>query len=188
MAEFRLTALPGVIEVLPARHGDERGFFSEVYNREVWAKGGVADNFVQDNHSYSSEKAVLRGLHFQTPPAAQAKLVRVSRGAVLDVAVDIRLGSPTYGKWVGVELSAEKWNQLYIPIGFAHGFITLFPGTEFLYKVSSPYSPAHDRSIRFDDPAIGVDWNVDPADVILSQKDGNAGLLAETETGFVLEG
>lgn len=187
MPMFQPTALPGVIEIIAERHRDERGFFSEVYHHAVWAQNNVRGAFVQDNHSFSRAKGVLRGLHFQTPPAAQAKLVRVSRGAIFDVAVDIRVGSPTFGKWVGVELSAEKWNQLYIPAGFAHGFVTLVPDTECLYKVSTAYSPAHDRSIRFDDPAIGIKWPVDAGAISLSPKDLNAGLLAETETGFVFE-
>lgn len=185
MPAFHPTALPGVIEIRADRHGDERGFFSEVYNHAIWAQNNIRDVFVQDNHSFSRARGVLRGMHFQTPPAAQAKLVRVSRGAVFDVAVDIRLGSPNFGKWVGVELSAEKWNQLYIPAGFAHGFVTLVADTEFLYKVSAGYSPAHDRSIRFDDPAIGIEWPVGAGEISLSAKDLNAGLLAETETGFV---
>lgn len=185
MPDFRPTSLAGVIEVTPRRHGDSRGFFSEVYNRSAWAAAGITANFVQDNHSFSREAGVLRGLHFQTPPSAQAKLVRVSRGAVFDVAVDIRRGSPNYGKWVGVELTAEKWNQLYIPEGFAHGFLTLVPDTEFLYKVTSEYAPEHDRTIRYDDPALGIEWPMANHRIIQSEKDRNAATLAETETGFV---
>lgn len=184
MPSFRELDLDGVIEIVPDRFGDERGFFSEVYNAAVYKANGVGADFVQDNHSVSGPAGVLRGLHFQFPPAAQAKLVRVVKGAVFDVAVDIRKGSPNYGKWVGLEISAARWNQLYIPAGFAHGFVTLEPDTEFLYKVSAPYSPDHDRSIRFDDPAIGIDWPVDLANVILSSKDKAARTLAETETGF----
>jgi dTDP-4-dehydrorhamnose 3,5-epimerase len=126
----------------------------------------------------------LRGLHLQTPPMAQAKLVRVARGRVFDVAVDVRAGSPTFRQWVGIELSAEKGNQLYIPVGFAHGFLTLEPDTEFLYKVSAPYSRPNDRSIRFDDPAIGIDWPIEINIDGLSAKDREAGLLVETDTGF----
>lgn len=184
MPAFRELELDGVIEIVPDRFGDDRGFFSEVYNAAVYKANGVDADFVQDNHSLSGPAGVLRGLHFQLPPFAQAKLVRVVKGAVFDVAVDIRKGSPSHGKWVGVELSAARWNQLYIPAGFAHGFVTLEPDTEFLYKVSALYSPDHDRSIRFDDPAIGIDWPVDVANVTLSDKDKMAGLLAETETGF----
>lgn len=185
MPQFRSLALDGVIEIIPDRHGDERGFFSEVYNEKLYKANGVDADFIQDNQSFSASSGVLRGLHFQTPPFAQAKLVRVTRGAVLDVAVDIRKGSPDFGKWIGLELTAEKWNQLYIPAGFAHGFVTLTPNTEFLYKVSAYYSPEHDRSVRFDDPAIGIDWQIDPQDAILSKKDAQAGLLAETDTGFL---
>ena len=186
MPEFRELGLDGVIEIVPDRFGDDRGFFSEVYNATVYRKNGVDADFVQDNHSVSGPAGVLRGLHFQLPPFAQAKLVRVVRGAVFDVAVDIRKGSPSYGKWVGVEISAERWNQLYVPAGFAHGFVTLQPNTEFLYKVSALYSPDHDRSIRYDDPQIGIDWPVDPSGIILSAKDKAAKSLAETDTGFTI--
>lgn len=184
MAKFNPLALDGVIEVLPEKHGDARGFFSEVYNQAVYSAGGIACDFVQDNHSVSTEIGVVRGLHFQAPPFAQAKLVRVTRGAVFDVAVDIRKGSPDFGKWVGVELSEERWNQLFVPVGFAHGFVTLTANVEFLYKVSAPYSRTHDRSIRFDDPSIGVDWPLDGRAAILSQKDSDAPHLADIETGF----
>ncbi len=184
MPQFRKLELDGVVEIVPDRFGDERGFFSEVYNSEVYKANGIDVDFVQDNHSFSQPAAVLRGLHFQRPPFAQAKLVRVVRGAVFDVAVDIRKGSPNYGKWVGLEISADKWNQLFLPAGFAHGFVSLEPDTEFLYKVSAPYSAEHDGSIRFDDPEIGIDWPVDLADVILSNKDKAARTLDATETGF----
>ncbi len=188
MPEFRPLGLDGVIEILPDKFGDDRGFFSETYNSSTFADAGIDLNFVQDNHSYSAEKGVLRGLHFQMPPFAQDKLVRVTRGSVFDVAVDIRKGSPTYAQWVGVELSAEKWNQLLVPKGFAHGFVTLEPNTEFLYKVTSFYSRECDRSIRFDDPEIGIDWPFDMSQVVLSDKDRAAGLLSETDTGFIYEG
>ena len=184
MPQFRPLALDGVIEVVPDRHGDDRGFFSEVYNEKLYKANGVDADFIQDNQSFSGSAGVLRGLHFQTPPHAQAKLVRVTRGAVFDVAIDIRKGSPDFGKWVGLELSAEKWNQLYVPAGFAHGFLTLTPDTEFLYKVSGYYSPEHDRSVCFDDPAIGIEWPIDPKEAILSDKDRQAGLLADTDTVF----
>ena len=185
MPRFRPLAIPEVIEVVPDRFGDARGFFSEVFNEAAWRQGGIGCAFVQDNHSFSQAVGVLRGLHFQTPPFAQDKLVRVTRGRVFDVAVDIRAGSPTFGRWVGVELSAEAWNQLFVPAGFAHGFVTLTPDVEFLYKVSNLYSRAHDRSIRFDDPAIGIDWPLPPEQLTLSEKDANAPLLADTDTGFV---
>jgi dTDP-4-dehydrorhamnose 3,5-epimerase len=188
MPFFNRLAIPDVIEVVPDRHGDERGFFSEVFNAQAWAAGGIDVPFVQDNHSFSASVGVLRGLHFQTPPFAQDKLVRVTRGAVFDVAVDIRKGSPTFGHWVGIELSAEKWNQLFVPAGFAHGFVTLTPDVEFLYKVSALYSRPNDRSIRFDDPAIGVEWPVAASRLTLSDKDRSAPLLADIDTGFVFEG
>jgi dTDP-4-dehydrorhamnose 3,5-epimerase len=185
---FRETALPGVIEIIADRHGDERGYFSEVYNALTWRDGGVGATFVQDNHSFSAAAGVLRGLHYQMPPFGQAKLVRVARGRVFDVAVDIRKGSPTCGRWVGVELSADARNQLFIPAGFAHGFLTLTESVEFLYKVSAPYSPAHDRSIRFDDPRIAIHWPEIGCDLVLSAKDRDAPVLDVEATGFVWEG
>ena len=187
MPVFTRHAIPEVIEILPDRHGDERGFFSEVFKDAVWAAGGVDVAFVQDNHSFSRDIGVLRGLHFQTPPFTQAKLVRVISGAVFDVAVDIRVGSPTFAQWVGVELTAKKGNQLFVPAGFAHGFVTLTPDTEFLYKVSNTYSKAHDRSIRFDDPAIGINWPLSKDVLTLSDKDETAPLLANVDTGFSYE-
>lgn len=184
MPRFRQLGLDGVVEIVPDKFGDDRGFFSEVYHHDVYRTNGVDAEFIQDNHSVSTPVGVLRGLHFQLPPFAQAKLVRVVEGAVFDVAVDIRRGSPTYGQWVGLEISAAGWNQLYIPVGFAHGFVTLEPNTAFLYKVSAPYAPDHDRSIRYDDPEIGIDWPVDTSKVIVSAKDEAAKTLAETDTGF----
>lgn len=184
MLEVTPLALDGVLEIRPRRFEDERGFFSETWNFARWTEAGIDTDFVQDNHSLSKDKGVLRGLHYQAPPMAQAKLVRVSRGAVFDVAVDIRPGSPTFGKWVSTILSAEQWNQLFVPEGFAHGFLTLQPDTEVQYKTSAPYSPEHDRAIRFDDPAIGIDWPIDGNELILSDKDRSAPLLAEVETGF----
>lgn len=183
LLEARPLELAELIELTPRRFGDERGFFSEVWNHARFAEVGIATQFVQDNVSLSRTKGVLRGLHFQTPPAAQAKLVRVARGSIFDVGVDIRPSSPTYRRWAGVVLSAEKWNQLYVPEGFAHGFVTLEDDTEVTYKVSAAYSPEHDRSIRFDDPAIGIDWPLD-GEPVLSDKDAAAPLLADVETGF----
>jgi dTDP-4-dehydrorhamnose 3,5-epimerase len=165
------TAIPAVKIVTPKKHGDNRGFFSEVYNQADWDKAGLAFTFVQDNHSYSAAKGVLRGLHFQTPPFAQDKLVRVVRGAILDVAVDIRRSSPTFGRHVAVELSAENWRQLLVPIGFAHAFITLEPDVEVLYKTTAPYSAAHDRGVAWDDPGIGIAWPSLPEGPVLSDKD-----------------
>src|SRR6201996_3141249 len=141
------TAIPAVKIVTPKKHGDARGFFSEVYNRSDWEKAGLGLTFVQDNHSFSATVGTLRGLHFQTPPFAQDKLVRCPRGRILDVAVDIRRSSPTFGRHVAVELSAENWRQLLVPVGFAHGFCTLEPDTEGLYKVTGYYAPAHDHGL-----------------------------------------
>jgi dTDP-4-dehydrorhamnose 3,5-epimerase len=184
MIEVRETALAGVLEIRTQRFSDERGFFSETWNEEAWREAGIALKFVQDNHSLSRSPGVLRGLHFQRPPQAQDKLVRVTRGSVYDVAVDIRRTSPTFGQWVGVTLSSEAWNQLLIPRGFAHGFVTLEPDTEVQYKVTAPYSPEHDRCVRFDDPAIGVDWPMQPDQLTLSDKDRAAPALADVDTGF----
>ncbi|MEX3010170.1 dTDP-4-dehydrorhamnose 3,5-epimerase [Hoeflea sp. TYP-13] len=169
--EIRELGLDGVLEIKPQQFGDERGFFSETYNRARLAESGINLEFVQDNFSYSAQKGVLRGLHYQLPPAAQDKLVRVSRGSILDVAVDIRKDSATFGQWVSLIISAEAWNQILVPKGFAHGFLTLEDHTEVVYKVTEYYSPQHDRCIRFDDSQIGIDWPVDTADVILSDKD-----------------
>ena len=176
--------LEGLLEIRTRRFGDERGFFSEVWNRQGWREAGIEIDFVQDNHSLSREAGVLRGLHFQRPPVAQAKLVRVPRGAIFDVAVDLRGGSPTFGQWLGVELSADQWNQLLVPAGFAHGYVTLEPDTEVQYKVSAPYSPDHEGAIRFDDPAIGIEWPFDLGRLIMSDRDRNAPLLADVEPGF----
>jgi dTDP-4-dehydrorhamnose 3,5-epimerase len=178
------TGIEGVLEIRPERFSDERGFFSEIWNEAEWREAGIALTFVQDNHSLSRSAGVLRGLHFQRPPEAQDKVVRVTCGSVFDVAVDIRRSSPTYRRWVGVTLSSQAWNQLLIPRGFAHGFITLEPDTEVQYKVTAPYSPEHERCVRFDDPAIGVDWPVDRDRLTLSDKDRAAPLLADVDTGF----
>lgn len=183
--DVRPLEIEGLYEIRPPRFGDDRGFFSEVWSREAMAEAGLDLEFVQDNHSYSESKGVLRGLHFQLPPAAQDKLVRVSRGAVFDVAVDIRRGSPTFGKWAGALLSAELWNQLLIPRGFAHGFLTMEENTEVQYKVTAPYRRELERSIRFDDPAIGIAWPAIGSEFILSAKDREAPLLADVERGFV---
>ena len=186
--EIVKTELPGVVMLTPRRFGDARGFFSEVYNRNAYAGFGIDVEFVQDNHSLSREVGVVRGLHFQSPPHAQAKLVRVGAGRVLDVAVDIRRGSPTYGRWVGVELSADAGNQLYIPVGFLHGFAVLEPNSELLYKCSDFYAPDCDGAVRFDDPDIGIDWGVDPKAAILSDKDAKAPFLKDFVSPFVYEG
>ncbi len=182
--QVEATAIAAVKLITPKRFGDHRGFFSEVYSRKAWAEAGLDDDFVQDNHSYSAEVGVIRGLHFQLAPFAQAKLVRVARGCILDVAVDLRRGSPSFGRHVAVELSAENWRQLLVPVGFAHGFCTLEPDTEVLYKVTQVYSPAHDRGLAFDDPALGIDWGVDPAKAVLSDKDRRHPRLSELGPQF----
>ncbi|ASY65992.1 dTDP-4-dehydrorhamnose 3,5-epimerase (plasmid) [Sinorhizobium sojae CCBAU 05684] len=187
--EIRSLGLDGVLEILPKRIGDERGFFSETWSAQQFAEAGIVLDFVQDNHSYSAVRGVLRGLHYQLPPYAQDKLVRVVKGTILDVVVDIRQGSPSFGRWVAVEISARQWNQLLVPKGFAHGFVTLEPDTEVVYKVSNYYSPTHDRSIRFDDPDIGIAWTLPAAEFLLSDKDRSAPLLREAEVfNFAKEG
>jgi dTDP-4-dehydrorhamnose 3,5-epimerase len=188
MIEVIPLELPGVAEIRPAKHGDHRGFFSEVWSAAALAEAGIDTVFVQDNHSYSAQAGVLRGLHYQEPPAAQVKLIRVAKGSIFDVAVDIRDGSPTFGRWTGIVVSAGKWNQLYVPEGFAHGFVTLEPDCEVLYKVSAPYSPRHDRSIRFDDPAIGIEWPLEGRPPILSDKDRGAPLLVDVPRAFRFAG
>ncbi|SPH16813.1 dTDP-4-dehydrorhamnose 3,5-epimerase [Defluviimonas aquaemixtae] len=181
------TKLPGVLILTPRRFGDARGWFSEVWNRATLAEHGIMLDFVQDNHSYSSDAGTVRGLHFQSPPHAQAKLVRCARGSVFDVAVDIRKGSQHFGKWTGVELSAENGRQLLIPAGFLHGFVTREPDCELLYKCSDVYAPDCDGAVRFDDPEIGIDWGLDPAMAILSDKDRAAPLFRNFATPFVYE-
>lgn len=180
------TKLSGVKIITPPRFGDDRGFFSETWNRERMAGAGLDYDFVQDNHSISSSVGTLRGLHMQTPPQAQAKLVRCGRGALLDVAVDIRKGSPTYGQWVAEELSFDNGKQLLIPAGFLHGFVTLQADTEIVYKCSAFYAPECDRAVRFDDPEIGIDWGLS-GDPVLSGKDAQAPLLADLDNPFVYE-
>lgn len=184
MIEIRETALNGVLEIRTQRFSDERGFFSETWSEAEWREAGISLKFVQDNHSLSRPVGTLRGLHFQRPPEAQDKLVRVSRGSAFDVAVDIRRSSPTFGRCVGVTLSPEAWNQLLIPRGFAHGFVTLEPDTEVQYKVTAPYNPQHELCVRFDDPAIGVEWPIAADRLTLSDKDRSAPLLADVDTGF----
>ncbi|CAN0653713.1 dTDP-4-dehydrorhamnose 3,5-epimerase [Nitratireductor aquimarinus] len=179
--EIRRLELDGVVEITPAKHGDDRGYFSETYNKARLAEHGVDLDFVQDNQSYSARKGVLRGLHYQLTPRAQDKLIRVLKGRIFDVAVDIRRASPTFGKWVGVELSEEKWNQLLVPKGFAHGFVTLEEHTVVAYKVTDFYSREHDRGIRFNDPDLNIDWPLDAVEVQLSDKDANAPSLVNAE-------
>ncbi|TPK35970.1 dTDP-4-dehydrorhamnose 3,5-epimerase [Mesorhizobium sp. B2-5-4] len=181
MLEVRSLGIEGLLEIVPKRHGDARGFFMETYNAERFSQAGIDLTFVQDNHSYSAAPGVLRGLHYQLAPRAQDKLLRVTRGSILDVAVDIRRASKTFGKWVALEMSAEKGNQILVPKGFAHGFVTLVPDTEVLYKVTDTYSPELDRSIRFDDPAIGIEWPSLAGGFQLSDKDLKAPILAAAE-------
>ncbi len=177
--------IPGLILVEPKKFGDHRGFFSETFNRRRMAEMGFDAEFVQDNHSLSVETGVVRGLHYQSPPFAQDKLVRVVRGAILDVAVDIRRGSPTFGDHAAVELSAENWRQLLVPVGFAHGFATLEANTEVLYKVTAYYAPDHDHGLLWSDPEVAVAWPVAPEAAVLSDKDRVQPRLADLETPFV---
>ncbi|MEZ5846177.1 MAG: dTDP-4-dehydrorhamnose 3,5-epimerase [Geminicoccaceae bacterium] len=182
------TAIPDVRIIKPRKFGDHRGFFSEVYNRRQFEEAGLSLDFVQDNHSRSAQRGTIRGLHFQSPPFAQTKLVRVLQGAILDVAVDIRKGSPWYGRHVAVELTDEGWNQLLVPRGFAHGFMTLTEDTEVFYKVDAYYSPDHDKGIMWNDPDIGIDWPLDGLEAILSDKDMRQPSFAALEDHFVYSG
>jgi len=183
--QIEKTALEGVLVLTPRRFGDHRGFFAESWNRRTLAQHGIEYEFVQDNHSLSREVNTVRGLHFQAPPHAQAKLVRCGRGALFDVAVDIRRNSPGYGRWIGVELTAENGRQLLIPEGFLHGFVTRSPDTEIIYKCTDYYAPDCDGAVRFDDPEIGIDWGIDPDTAILSEKDAAAPQLRDFETPFI---
>lgn len=176
--------IPGLIVVEPKKFGDHRGFFSETYNRARMAELGFDLEFVQDNHALSAQVGVVRGLHFQSPPFAQDKLVRVARGAILDVAVDIRRGSPTFGDHAAVELSAANWRQLLAPAGFAHGYVTLEPDTEVIYKVTAYYAPDHDHGVLWSDPDLGIDWGIGPEAAILSEKDRALGGFAALDTPF----
>ncbi len=186
MLDIQKTALPGVLILTPARHGDARGFFSESWNRQRMLDAGIEIDFVQDNHSLSAQVGTVRGLHFQAPPHAQDKLVRCAKGALYDVALDIRRGSPTYGNWIGVELSFENGKQLLVPAGFLHGFVTRAPDTEIVYKCSDYYSPECDGAVHWD--RCGVDWGISPDKALLSDKDATAPALADFETPFVWEG
>ncbi|MFT6104473.1 MAG: dTDP-4-dehydrorhamnose 3,5-epimerase [Paracoccaceae bacterium] len=182
--QVETTALPGVLILTPKRFGDERGFFSETYNKNALAQHGVTTEFVQDNQSLSQIPGTVRGLHFQAPPRAQDKLVRCGRGCLFDVAVDIRVGSATFGQWVGVELTFENGKQMLVPKGFAHGFATRAPDTEIIYKCSDTYAPDTEGAIRFDDPDLGIDWGLS-GPVILSDKDAVAPMLSQIDSPFV---
>ena len=181
MAEIHRLALPDVLLITPAKHGDSRGFFSETYNQRRLAEAGFDKPFVQDNHSLSGRRGILRGLHFQRPPFMQDKLVRVTRGAVFDVVVDIRKGSPSFGQWVGVELSEDNWKQVLAPAGFAHGFLTLTETTEVLYKVTADYAPDSEGGLAWDDPELGIDWPLPASEILTNARDGQWPKLGELE-------
>lgn len=170
------------------RFGDDRGWFVETYHRPRLAAQGVTEEFVQDNHSYSAQLGTLRGIHFQAPPHAQAKLIRCTRGRILDYAVDLRAGSPTYGRHVAAELSAENGDQLYIPVGFGHAFVTLEPDTEVQYKVSDVYAPETDGGIRWNCPALAIDWALPASGPVLSAKDEALPFLADWTSPFAYDG
>ena len=177
-------AIPAVKRIVPRRFGDARGFVSETWNAARFAAAGLPVDFIQDNHSHTAEAGTVRGLHYQRPPHAQGKLVRVVRGRILDVAVDVRRGSPTYGRWVAEELSAENGAQLWVPRGFLHGFLTLEPHCDVLYKVDGPYAPECEGAVRFDDPDLAIDWGIDVGRVALSPKDAAAQAFRDFETPF----
>ncbi|MDT1060363.1 dTDP-4-dehydrorhamnose 3,5-epimerase [Paracoccus sp. CPCC 101403] len=184
--QIEQTALPGVLILVPRRHGDARGFFSESWNRKTLAGAGLdLPEFVQDNHSLSAATGTLRGLHFQAPPHAQGKLVRCGRGSLFDVAVDMRKGSPTYGQWLGEELSFENGRQLWIPAGFLHGFVTREPDTEICYKCTDHYAPECDGAVAWD--SVGIDWALTGAP-LLSAKDAAATRFADFDSPFTYEG
>ena len=177
-------AIAEVLLIEAPRFKDARGFFSETYSAKAFAEAGIATLFVQDNHSLSAVAGTVRGLHYQSPPFAQDKLVRVTRGRILDVAVDIRRSSPTFGRHVSAEISATSWNQILVPAGFAHGFVTLEPDTEVVYKVSSCYAPAHDHGVLWSDPALGIKWPVAAGTATLSDKDRRHPPLAAAQPLF----
>lgn len=183
------TGFPGLLVLEPRVFQDERGFFLESYNRESFGRLGIHCEFVQDNHAYSKDISVLRGFHFQAPPAAQAKLVWVTRGAVLDVVVDLRKGSPMYGKWQHVILSAANFKRMFIPRGFGHAYVTIMPDTEFQYKVDAPYAPECEGGIAWDDPDIGMEWAValQGRAPVMSEKDKRLPKLADFDSPFIYE-
>jgi dTDP-4-dehydrorhamnose 3,5-epimerase len=178
---------PGLLAIVPSLHRDSRGFLSETYNRRRFIDLGVDIEFIQDNHTFSVARGTIRGLHFQIPPHDQGKLVRVLRGAVLDVVVDIRHGSPAFGRPIAVELSADNWRQLYVPPGFAHGFCTLTPEAEVLYRMTQYYAPEADTGLAFDDPALGIEWPVELSAAILSDKDRRHPRLRDLPLYFQFE-
>lgn len=184
---IQTTELEGVQIITPRQFSDNRGAFSETYNRDTMAEHGITTEFVQDNQSYSADVGTVRGLHCQTAPQAQAKLVRVLSGEIFDVAVDIRRGSPTYGQWTGMTLSAANRSQLLIPVGFLHGFVTRTPDCVVAYKCSATYAPDCEGSVRFDDPDIGIDWGIPIDQAVLSDKDAKAASFADLDTPFTYE-
>lgn len=184
MEEVARLGIDGLMLITPRRFIDARGFFSETYNQNQLARIGINADFVQDNHSLSLKKGTVRGLHFQTAPHAQGKLIRVCHGAIFDVVVDIRHGSPSFGQAVSAVLSADNWRQLWVPVGFAHGFCTLEPNTEAIYKVTDTYSPECDKGLAWDDPELKIDWPVRPEEAVLSEKDRHYPRLAELPAYF----
>lgn len=182
--QIERAAIPDVLIIRPKKHGDHRGFFSETFRASALREAGVDLDWVQDNHSFSAARGVVRGLHFQRHPKAQAKLLRVIRGAVFDVAVDIRRGSPTYGRHVAVELSAENWTQIYVPVGFAHGFCTLTENAEVLYKVSAEYGPAEEGGVLWSDPDLGIAWPIAAEEATLSPRDRDWPRFKDFESPF----
>ena len=185
---FQRLDIPEVFVFTPRRFEDARGWFAETFNLPLMDSETGPLNWVQDNHSLSRPRHTLRGLHFQTPPFVQDKLVRCLSGRILDVAVDIRRGSPTYGRHVRAELTAARGEQIFVPGGFLHGFLTLEPDTEVAYKVTASYSAAHDRGVRWNDPALGIDWGLSDADIVLSDKDRSLPLLADLPPVFAYQG
>ncbi len=178
------TEIPEVKILKPSRFGDHRGYFAETYNKRVWSDAGIAVDFIQDNHSYSAARGTFRGFHFQCPPAAQTKLVRVLQGAILDIVIDCRVGSPTYLRHVAVELTAESGDQIFCPRGFAHGTLTLVPDTEIAYKVDAYYAPDLDLGVRWDDPDLAIDLPLPAEELILSDKDRNLPWLRDLPAIF----
>jgi dTDP-4-dehydrorhamnose 3,5-epimerase len=176
--------IPDVFVLTPTKYHDHRGFFSEVYRREALVGAGVSQEFVQENHVYSAKRGIVRGLHFQAPPHAQGKLVRCIRGTILDVAVDIRKGSPFFSSHVAVELSATSLRQLWLPPGFAHGYVTLEEGCEVVYKVTNYWAPDYERGIVWNDPSLGIDWRISEADAVLADKDQSYPFLADLPPFF----
>ena len=181
---FEQQFIPGLVVITPNKYDDERGYFSEVYNLNQYRKGEIDVDFVQDNQSINLTKNTIRGLHFQSPPSAQDKLVRVGRGSVLDIAVDIRRASKHFGKYLKVELSAFNRKQLFIPKGFLHGFITLEDNTELLYKCSNFYAPEYDRTVRFDDPQLNINWGIQIDHAVISNKDLDGDFFRELVSPF----